>query len=257
MIATNLTFDLILLLFATALGIYFIERSKRGKKPYVRHLPAIDALPELIGRATEMGRPIHFTPGQCGIATTFSIAPNMAGLLVLGEIARLAVPYNIKIICTVAQPDVIPVAEEIMISAAAGAGHPGYKPDVRYLSTSPRSYMSGIMGLIAREKIAGNVMVGMCGEESLTTLDAGVTVGAMQIGGTASSSNAAWFITACDYFLIDEEITATAAFLGDDPSISGSLAGEDISKFLAIALIIIGALLATAGNPWLKNIIKI
>jgi hypothetical protein len=258
MIGANLTFDLIILILATVLAIYFIEQTKRGKAPYIRPLPAVEALPEVAGRAAEMGRPIHYTCGQCGLSGwAGAVAPIMAGLLVYGELIKLTAKSGSKVICTISRPEVMPVAEDIAISAAIAAGHPEVKPDVRYISTSPRSYMSGIMGIIAREKVAGNVVIGMLGEESLTTLDAGLSVGAMQIGGTASSSNAAWFITACDYFLIDEEIIATAAFLGDDPSIRGSLAGEDITKLIVIALMIIGAILTTAGITSLIDFIKL
>jgi len=160
------------------------------------------------------------------------------------------------VIHTLADPASLPIAEDIGSTAAGAAGHPEYKQDLRFLSTEPRVYMAGIMGIIAREKIAAQVSLAGA-EETLTIVDAATTVGAMQIGGSSGNLNVCWYVTGCDYFMIGEENYAIAAILGDDPSISGSLAGEDIVKILLLALIIIGSIMATSANKWLINLISV
>jgi len=259
LIAKGLIFDFLLLVLCSALTVLYVQRVKKGKKPYIRPMGAISALPELVGRAAEMGRPIHFTSGRVGM-TSFSAgtsaAPTIAALLVLGELSKIGAEPGVSIIATTGEAEVLPVAEEIVISAVTAAGHPEMKPDVRFLSNQLRSYISGCMGIISREKVAGNVVIGMIGMESLYLLDAGLDVGAMQIGGSASDSNAPWFVCAADYFLIGEEIIATAAYLGGDPTVVGSVAGEDVVKIIIMAIMMVGSILVTAGMPWLTELLK-
>ncbi len=40
-----------------------IQKAKSGKKYQLRPMPALDAIDEAIGRAVEMGRAVHYTPG--------------------------------------------------------------------------------------------------------------------------------------------------------------------------------------------------
>ena len=249
-------FDLLLLIVCTGFMLIVRDRAKKGKVLYIRPMPAVLALPELVGRAEEMGKPIHFTSGQCGISGwSGATAPVLSGLLVLGEISRLSAITDTHVIATFAQPELLPIAEEIMQSAAMKAGNETFISDARYISTEPRSYISGAIGIIAREEVAGNVVLGMIGEEALPLLDAGLSVGAMQIGGSASDSNAPWFVTACDYFVFGEEILATAAYLEDDPTIKASVVGEDWVKLLLIGVLVLGSIFATFGSQLLSGII--
>jgi len=254
----NLIFDLVLILSLVAAYYYMIYRSRKGKQPYFRPIPVVDSLPELVGRATEMGRPIHFT--GAGFISSTSLSPTIAinsmnVLLVLGELARLAAPYNTRIIFTVQYPEALPIAEDMVTAEATLAGNPSYKLDGRFIASSNRSFFAGVMGLIHREKVAGNVSFAGA-ESALAILDAGAAVGAMQIGGVYADSNAAWYVATCDYFTIGEESFAIAALLGNDPTIKASLAGEDLVKMGVLVWLILGAILVTAGNNFLVNLLK-
>jgi hypothetical protein len=257
LIAEKLSFDLLLLLLSLIAGSYFIWNIKKtGKKPYVRTLAALEALPELVGRAAEMGRPIHFAGGQCGFTSPWvTVIPGIVNhLLVYGEVVRIAAPTNTRVIYTCGDPSNIPVAQDIAMTNAIKAGNPEYELDTRFISTNPRSYMSGIMGIVAREKISGQIGF-LGGEETLTAVYAAAEVGALQIGGGTFIPNLCWQVTGCDYVLLGEEIMACSAILGDDPSMSGSIAGEDVIKILSMIIIILGAVLVTSGSTWLKDIL--
>jgi len=73
-------------------------------------------------------------------------------------------------------------------------------------------------------------------------------VGAIQIAGTANLHQIQFFVAACDYTLIGEEIFAVGAYFSGDPIRRGSLAGQDVGKVIAILLIIIGTIVGTFGG---------
>ncbi|HHY18038.1 MAG TPA: hypothetical protein GX524_08165 [Firmicutes bacterium] len=62
-----------------------INRAKRGLKiPSVQKVAGLDALDEAIGRATEMGRPVHFSPGIGYVDN----AQTLAAFSILSYVAR-------------------------------------------------------------------------------------------------------------------------------------------------------------------------
>jgi hypothetical protein len=72
-------------------------------------------------------------------------------------------------------------------------------------------------------------------------------VGAIQIAGTAQPSQLPFFVTACDYTLIGEELFAASAYLSKQPLLLGSLKGQDYGKGLIIIILIIGITLVSLG----------
>ena len=65
-----------------------IRQARRGNVPQIRRLPALDAIEEAVGRATEVGRPVHFSPGIIELTHERS-AQTLAGLSVLSYVAKL------------------------------------------------------------------------------------------------------------------------------------------------------------------------
>jgi hypothetical protein len=94
-----------------------------------------------------------------------------------------------------------------------------------------------------RERPATNLFFGTFEAESLILAETGNSVGAIQIAGTDSSIQMSFFIVACDYVLIGEELFAASAYLSGDPQILGSLKGSDFSKLIIIILLILGVIL--------------
>ena len=57
-----------------AIVYYYLRRARAGLPiPEIRKIPGLEAVDEAIGRATEMGRPVHFTPGSVGFDSPFCI----------------------------------------------------------------------------------------------------------------------------------------------------------------------------------------
>ena len=69
----------------------------------------------------------------------------------------------------------------------------------------------------------------------------------MQIAGTAELTQLPFFITACDYTLIGEELYAASAYLTKEPTLLANLKAADAFKILAMLFIVVGVTLATMG----------
>ena len=54
-----------------------------------------------------------------------------------------------------------------------------------------------------------------------------------------------FFVAACDYTLIGEELFAASAYLSGEPKQLGSLKGQDVGKIIAMAAILLGMFFAT------------
>jgi hypothetical protein len=78
----------------------------------------------------------------------------------------------------------------------------------------------------------------------------------MQVGGTARMYQIPFFAALCDYVLIGEEMFAAGAYVSDDPQQLGSIAAQDWYKIAALIVIVVGAVLATAGVTVIKDILS-
>ena len=218
-----------------------IPIAKRGSEVYIRPIPAIQAVEEAIGRATEMGKPILYVPG---ISTIQDVA-TIAALNILAPVAQKAAQYDSKLIVPNYDPIVFTITQEVVKEAYLQAGRPdAYRDeDVFYLSARQFAYAAAVNGIMVREKPATNFFLGMFFAESLLLAETGNMTGAIQIAGTDAVTQLPFFIVACDYTLIGEELYAAGAYMGDDPKLTGSLKGQDWSKAICIFFLIAFALL--------------
>ncbi len=243
----------IVLLFA-GVSYYFISQTLKGKmKPYLRRIAGLDAIEEAVGRATEMGRPIHFSPGIGGFGSA-----TFAALSVLEHATELSARYNTELIVSVRVATVFPVAQEMVRQAYLTAGKPDmFKEDtVRFLSGEQFAYAAGAMGILHRYQCAANIMMGDFLAESMLLAEAGAQVGAMQVAGTANLGQIAFFVAACDYTLIGEELYVAGAYLSQDPQRLGSIAGQEYIKMFVMAYLVLGSILATGGINFLQELLS-
>lgn len=256
MIAEGLIFTFLMLLLLTAIIGWYIKRGRDGWVPTIRRIAGLEAIEEAVGRATEMGRPVHYTPGIGPLSSSVA-AMTFAGLEILAVVAKTIARYGAKLIVTIRQPTVLPLAEEVVRQAYLAEGAADlYDPDtVRYLSNAQFAYAAGVLGLMFREKVAANIMLGAFWAESLVIAETGSRVGAIQIAGTARLTQIPFFIATCDYVLIGEELYAASAIASQNPIKLGSIAGQDIGKAIAVALILAGALMETAGITTLTEML--
>jgi len=255
LIAANQLWTLILELAFSISVLIMIRRARAGLKvPPIRKVSGLDALDEAIGRATELGRPVHYAPG----IGDFQNSQTLASFAILGYVARMCAKYDTRLIVTNRNPVVYSVTEEIVHQAyvAEGRADSFVADDVRYLSDDQFAYASGVLGIMAREHVATNIMMGAFWAESLIFAEAGAIFGAIQIAGTAMTAQIPFFVAACDYALIGEELYAASAYLSKDPILIGNLVGQDFGKMFAAVIILIGTLMATMGNNSLSTLLK-
>lgn len=235
-----------LFLMALVIGgavIFFIETAKRGKKLFVRKIAGLEAIDEAIGRATEMGRPILYIPG----IQDMDDVQTLAGITILSRVSRVVADYDTKILMPVSRSLVMTAARETIKASYMAAGHPDAYSDqmVNYITDDQFGYVSAVNGIMVREKPATCFYLGAFFAESLIMAETGNAIGAIQIAGTAMPAQLPFFIAACDFTLIGEELFAASAYLSEDPKQLGSLKGQDVGKVVAMIAIISGAAAAT------------
>lgn len=221
--------------------IYYIVTARSGKNLYIRKIAGLESIDESVGRATEMGRPILFIPGTLDLDDMQTIA----GLTLLGRLAQKVAEYDATLIVPVCRSMVLSTAKEVVKEAYLKAGRPdAYNPDsVFYLTDDQFGFVAGVDGIIVREKPAANFFLGAFYAESLILAETGFSSGAIQTSGTAMPSQLPFFVVACDYTLIGEELYAASAYLSKDPQQLGSLKGQDLGKALFMILLVIGVIL--------------
>ena len=238
---------LIALIFSAAV-IYFVEIAKRGKTLYVRKISGLEAIDDAVGRATEMGRPVLFIPG----IHDMDDVQTLAALTILGRVARTIADYDSQISMPVARSLVMTAGRETIKASYMAAGRPdAYSDDmVSYVTDEQFGYVAAVDGMMVREKPATIFLLGAFFAESLILAETGNSVGAIQIAGTARPAQLPFFIAACDFTLIGEELFAASAYLSGEPRQLGSLKGQDVGKGIAMVVIILGVLAATLASAW-------
>jgi hypothetical protein len=232
---------LIWTIIVSFLILYFILHARSGKKLFIRRIAGLDAVEESVGRATEMGKPIVFISGIGSVAQPATIS----AMNILGEVAKKTAQYDTALIVPNSDPVVYTVAREVVKESHAQVGRPDtFKPDnVFYITSEQFAYAAAVDGIMVREKPATIFMLGYFAAESLILAETGATTGAIQIAGTDAIYQLPFFITACDYTLIGEELYAASAYLSRQPLLMGSLVGQDYGKLVILIALILASLL--------------
>ena len=239
------TNQLVMLVLFFIFVLVYIRLAARGKGLFVRRISGLNAIEEAIGRATEMGRPVLYVPGIDDLNNIQTIA----SMVILNDVARLTATYETPVIVPVCKPFVVPVAEESVKQGYLNAGRPElYDPDnVRYLSDEQFAFTAGVNGIMLRERTAANLYMGSFFAESLILAETGFSTGAIQVAGTANIHQLPFFVAACDYTLIGEELFAASAYLSKEPKLLGTLKASDLAKVLIIVALVVGFLTQTLG----------
>ncbi len=257
MILEGKVFSFTALALLAAMFVCLIYRAKHGRSPEIRKLPGLDAIEEAVGRATEMGRPVHFSPGI--VELTHERSPQtLAGISVLSFVASLCARYDTDLITTIMMPDVYVLAEDVVRHAYVMEGKSeNYRADmVRFIGAEQFAYAGAAVGIMYREKVAANIMIGAWYAESLMLTEAGAQTGGIQITGSATVAQLPFLVVASDYCLMGEEIYAASAYLSKDPVQLAVILGQDLAKAVTIGLMIAGAVLLAFGNDFVVRAIN-
>jgi len=231
--------------------LYFIQQASSGKELFIRKIAGLDAVDEAVGRATEMGRKIFYIPGT----QDMDEVQTLAGITILGRVAKVAAEYEATLEVPVARSLVMVTCREVVKEAYLNAGRPEAYNDgmVYYLTDDQFGYAAGIDGLVMRDKPATLFFMGAFYAESLILAETGNSIGAIQIAGTAMPAQLPFFVAACDYTLIGEELFAASAYLSKEPKLLGSLKGQDLGKAVILLAILVGIVMTSIGAISLKT----
>jgi hypothetical protein len=229
--------NLILVVAFISVACYFMFAARRGKEMYVRPIAGLAAVEEAVGRATEMGRPVMYIPGIGGVGG----AATLASIAILSKVAEKTAEYQTDFIMPNIDVFVLQIAQETVREAYTRAGRPdAYSQEMAFfLSDQQFAYAAGVSGLMSRRKPAAVFLLGTFMAESLIMAEAGANIGAIQIAGTDVDTQLPFFVTACDYTLIGEELYAAGAYLSRDPKLLGTLKTQDGFKMIVMILLTI------------------
>jgi len=237
-----LAITLVIVAAAVMLSILW---ARSGRPIRIRKIAGLDAVDEAVGRATEMGRPVLFIPGIQDVDNIQTVA----GITILGKVAKTAAEYDAEIEVPTTRSLVMTTAREAVHAAYMTAGRSdSYNPDrIYYVSDEQFAFVAYAGGLMQRKRPAACFYFGCFFAESLILAENGNSIGAIQVAGTAETTQLPFFVASCDYTLIGEEFFAASAYLSGEPDQLGTLLGQDLVKGVAWAAVLVAAVLATAA----------
>ncbi len=244
-----------ILIFSGAVLLY-TTWARDGKELFIRKIPGIAAIEEAVGRATEMGKPVLFIPGISDVEDIETIA----GLSILGRVAKITATYDTPLSVPVRYPMIMAAGQEVVEQAYIEAGkHDAYDRDtVKYVAGEQFAFTATVNGWMMREKPAANIYMGAFFAESLLLAETGNAAGSIQIAGTARPEQLPFFIAACDYTLMGEELYAASSYLSREPLLLGGIKGQDFVKVIIIICILIGIVLVSFNiGDWFVNIFRV
>lgn len=247
---TNIFFAVVI--FVLVLMI-LVQKAKRGSKLFIRRIAGLEAIEEAVGRATEMGRPVLYIPGLDPMDEVATVA----AIDILGQVAKKAAEYSIRLVVPNRDPIVMTVAQQVVRESYTSVGKPHLfrEQDIFYVTFSQFGFAAAIAGLMMRERPATNFFIGHFYAESLVLAETGNATGAIQIAGTDADAQLPFFITSCDYTLIGEELYAGSVYLSRQPLMLGALKAQDYAKAVVIGAAIVTTIMYLF-NPDLAQIIR-
>ena len=243
-------------LFALIWAILFIaaellggELAKRGTiKPILKKLAPLEAISELVDRATEMGKSVHYTTGYAG-GWGIKDKAIMAGLGILQLVAEKCARNGTPLINTLAYGELIPIADEAMRTGAVVAGEPEWHDPLnnRFIAQETHSYALGVVDVLETEKPGASFAIGNFWSEALIITESASRQGIMQVSGCQEYSAMPFLIASTDYVLLSPEMYNATAYLTGDVLLTGSIAGEDTLGWLVLIQLILAVVFSAVG----------
>jgi len=247
MIFKNMFGLLLTIVYAVILYIA-IQRAEKGVTPFIRKIPALDAIEEAVGRSVELGKPTFFTIGGASMGGTWT-GGTLAAISMARYTADICSRKGSKMWTGTSIIDQVPLIDEAMRIGFLEGGDPeayNYETDIKWFPNQ-MAYIAGCAGLYARSPPASQILLGSYMAECLAMCEVARRGGAFLIGGTDYRPYMPYMIAICDYALIGEEIFIASAYVSEDLALKNTIWAEDIAKAVMIVLTVIGALSNVIG----------
>lgn len=245
------------LIASIIMGIMVVVALYRARRfdLFIRPIAGLEELDNAVGRATEMGRPVMFVPGWGTLGEPCTIS----AMMILNQVAKKTAEYDIRIISPHVDYFVLPLAQEMVLTAYNEAGRAdAYNPeDIYFVSDSQFAFSAAVNGITVRERVATIFYMGFFNAEALLMTETGNQSGAIQIAASDAITQIPFFITTCDYTLIGEEFYAASAYLSRNIELVSMLKAQDYFKLLIVVSVIFGTIISTVGINFLLNFLPV
>ncbi len=245
------------LIASIIMGIMVVVALYRARRfdLFIRPIAGLEELDNAVGRATEMGRPVMFVPGWGTLGEPCTIS----AMMILNQVAKKTAEYDIRIISPHVDYFVLPLAQEMVLTAYNEAGRAdAYNPeDIYFVSDSQFAFSAAVNGITVRERVATIFYMGFFNAEALLMTETGNQSGAIQIAASDAITQIPFFITTCDYTLIGEEFYAASAYLSRNIELVSMLKAQDYFKLLIVVSVIFGTLISSLGINFLLNFLPV
>ena len=235
----------VILMLLILLCIYLSSLMIKRNIPYkLRDIGSLDAVDEAIARCAEMGRPVLVSLGKRAVRDKDSVA----AVPILSYIATKCAEVGSQLITCTCQPDWQPLAETIVEEGYKVAGlEEAYNPDnVRFISPMGYAYVTGMLGIVNREKVGTTFMLGGYGGEVMILSEGAGLFDSMVLSINGAYSQTYSIIVSAAYTAIGEEAYAASAYLGTEEQ-RINLFASDVIKIVSIGACVIGVILTNLG----------
>lgn len=252
----KITTVLLFAVFVVA-SAYWISRSRKGHLPYLRRISVLDAIDELVGRATEMGSDVLFTVGMTSGFDPKYIQGFVAGLSTLRYVASKCAEQDTPLHSIIGssaggRAENVYLSDDAMRFGCLEAG----KPEFFEKGCTTHFYGTRVgagLGIAFRTiNFASSIFVGSISSEAPWP-ELFQTRGVVNFGGTLDYPHLPETVVVSDYFMIGSEVLEAGAYLSKDPMTMASIAVEDYIKYIMLAVLAIGFILFTVGFTAIKT----
>ncbi|MBM3291133.1 hypothetical protein FJY84_00470 [Candidatus Bathyarchaeota archaeon] len=231
----------------TTVYYYLRKVEKNETLPKLRIMPATLAIEEGVGRALEMGKPVHYSLGSDGAPImSSSVGTTIAALAVLKYTTRLVAKYGTRMIMHLpSQGESIPMIEGVIREGYVEAGKPDsfQRGDMHYYGYLTAAFSPGVYTSFVREGVGLFMHAGSVITYEFPILEAAKINNAIVIGGTPRWTATYIFAMACDHMFIGEELLAAGAALSENKYLTSSIVSEELWKYIAVVLLVGGLIL--------------
>lgn len=251
MIKSGAIMDIGFLVILVAATFYFLEKAQKAQLPPLRNIPAIGAIKEGVGKSVEENKPVHYAMGASGgqLYSTL-VSMTLTAFAFLRYLATLCAEYGAALIVHMPhQAESIPMIEEMVREGYKMQGKEDmFRPEnLRYYGRGALSWTQSVTASYAEEGVGLNLSIGIFYSDCPISLEMAKIMGGMNVGGTGRWIMVYAFAMMCDYVFLGEEIYAAGAIISQDPMMISGIWVEEAGKFIAIAIGIVGSILAFTG----------
>jgi hypothetical protein len=238
-------FIIVLTMVITIVITQFV-RITRNRTAF-RTIPAYAALPDYIAFTIEANRPLHLSFGSTGLSGQNTLL-TLASAELFYQIGQRAAIGDVSPVITMSNSSALPVGQDVLRRAWQSRDR---MQNFRYRHTrwfpyGSRSlvYAAAVTTLQTDDAIGANIYAGEFGTELALMMEAGLRRNIPEIGVSTSLEGQAVAYAMSNQLLIGEEVFAGGAYLGAGSTQSGATITVDILRWLTIAVLIGGFILA-------------